>query len=59
MSNRIEELYAQSFTDHQGEQFDPEQFAKLIIEECAEQYHQTRPIEMSFKQKLLKHFGVK
>jgi hypothetical protein len=24
-----------SFTDEQGERFDPEQFAKLIVKECA------------------------
>jgi len=35
MNERIEKLYARSFTDEQGECFDPEKFAKLIVRECA------------------------
>jgi hypothetical protein len=35
MNERIEKLISQSFTDEQGERFDAEKFAHLIIEECA------------------------
>lgn len=58
MNQLLEQLYAQAFTDEQGEQFDPEKFARLIIDQCAEQYHATRPVDISFKQALLQHFGV-
>jgi hypothetical protein len=35
MNARIQQLMDRSFTDEQGEQFDPERFAKLIVQECA------------------------
>jgi hypothetical protein len=35
MNARLQQLMDQSFTDHQGEQFDPERFAELIVKECA------------------------
>ena len=35
MNARIQQLMDQSFTDHQGERFDPERFAELIVQECA------------------------
>jgi hypothetical protein len=34
MNERIEKLIGQSFTDEQGEQFDIEKFAELIVKEC-------------------------
>jgi hypothetical protein len=34
MNARLQQLMDRSFTDHQGEQFDPERFAKLIVQEC-------------------------
>jgi hypothetical protein len=35
MNATIQKLMDRSFTDEQGERFDPEQFAKLIVKECA------------------------
>jgi hypothetical protein len=34
MNARLQQLMDQSFTDHQGERFDPERFAELIVREC-------------------------
>lgn len=34
MNARIEKLVSQSFTDEQGERFDVEKFAELIVKEC-------------------------
>jgi hypothetical protein len=35
MNEQIEKLISQSFTDEQGEQFNIEKFAGLIVQECA------------------------
>jgi hypothetical protein len=35
MNARIQQLMDRSFTDEQGERFDPERFAELIVRECA------------------------
>lgn len=35
MNAKLQRLMDRSFTDHQGEQFDPERFAELIVRECA------------------------
>jgi NTP pyrophosphatase (non-canonical NTP hydrolase) len=35
MNARIQQLMDRSFTDHQGERFDPERFAQLLVAECA------------------------
>jgi hypothetical protein len=35
MNARIQQLMDRSFTDHQGERFDPERFAELLVQECA------------------------
>ena len=35
MNATIQKLMDRSFTDEQGERFDPELFAKLIVKECA------------------------
>jgi hypothetical protein len=35
MNAKIQQLMDRSFTDHQGEVFDPERFAELIVRECA------------------------
>jgi len=35
MNAKIQKLMDQSFTDHQGERFDPERFAQLLVQECA------------------------
>lgn len=34
MNTKLQQLMDRSFTDHQGEQFDPERFAELIVREC-------------------------
>jgi membrane carboxypeptidase/penicillin-binding protein PbpC len=50
MNARLQRLIDQSFTDHQGEQFDPERFARLIVKECADLYNHEdvlAPIGMS------------
>ena len=36
MNAKIQQLMDRSFIDEQGEVFDPEQFAGLIVRECAE-----------------------
>jgi hypothetical protein len=35
MNARIQQLMDRSFTDEQGERFDPKRFAELIVRECA------------------------
>ena len=35
MNATIQKLMDRSFTDEQGERFDPELFAELIVQECA------------------------
>ena len=35
MNARIQKLMDRSFTDEQGERFDPKRFAELIVKECA------------------------
>jgi hypothetical protein len=50
MNARLQQLMDQSFTDHQGERFDPERFARLIVKECADLYNHEdvlAPIGMS------------
>jgi NTP pyrophosphatase (non-canonical NTP hydrolase) len=41
MNAKIQQLMNRSFTDEQGERFDPERFAELIVRECAEVARQT------------------
>ena len=36
MNAKIQQLMDQAFTDEQGEQFDVEKFAELIVRKCAE-----------------------
>jgi Zn-dependent peptidase ImmA (M78 family) len=36
MNAKIQQLMDRSFTDEQGERFDPERFAQLIVAECAQ-----------------------
>ena len=36
MNARLQQLMDRSFTDEQGERFDPERFAELIVRECVE-----------------------
>jgi hypothetical protein len=53
MNARIQQLMDRSFTDEQGERFDPELFAKLIVKECI------NACGSDFGTKLIKkHFGI-
>lgn len=36
MNAKLQQLMDRSFTDHQGERFDPERFAQLIVAECCD-----------------------
>lgn len=68
MNAKLQRLMDQSFTDHQGERFDPERFAELIVAECAEQsmsigrYNTpsgiTPDLAIAIAVGLKKHFGV-
>jgi len=62
MNARIQQLMDRSFTDEQGERFDPEQFAKLIVEECAdfadEHNDYSEGVTLGVGRALKKHFGV-
>jgi hypothetical protein len=64
MNERIEKLISQSFTDEQGEQFDIEKFARLIIKECVSKYdewaeHSTDKTSFGLaRHNVKKHFGV-
>jgi hypothetical protein len=56
MNAKIQQLMDQSFTDEQGEQFDVEKFAELIVRECARIAETAEPYQ-SFD--LIKqHFGI-
>ena len=41
MNVKLQQLMDRSFTDEQGERFDPERFAKLIVCECAQDFDKT------------------
>jgi hypothetical protein len=41
MNAKLQQLMDCSFTDHQGERFDPERFAELLVEECARDFDKT------------------
>ena len=41
MNDVMQKIMNESFTDEQGERFDPERFAKLIVEECAKDFDKT------------------
>jgi hypothetical protein len=63
MNERIEKLVSQSFTDEQGERFDIEKFAELIVRECANELikwkNQPFPYDEEFGARLIKqHFGI-
>ena len=45
-----------SFTDHQGERFDPERFAELIVRECADLAETAEPYQSS--DLIKQHFGI-
>ena len=56
MNARLQQLMDRSFTDHQGERFDPERFAELIVRECAGIAETAEPYQSS--DLIKQHFGV-
>jgi hypothetical protein len=59
MNERIEKLISQSFTDEQGERFDAEKFAELIVKECAQVADRAWNDAGTYPGNLIReHFGV-
>jgi hypothetical protein len=69
MNNVLQKIMNKSFTDEQGERFDHERFAKLIVEECADITKRTILLSygidpdtftgtVSTAQAIKRHFGV-
>jgi hypothetical protein len=56
MNAKIQQLMDRSFTDHQGERFDPERFAQLIVRECAGIAETAEPYQSS--DLIKQHFGI-
>jgi hypothetical protein len=56
MNARIQQLMDRSFTDEQGERFDPKRFAELIVRECAGIAETAEPYQSS--DLIKQHFGV-
>jgi hypothetical protein len=52
----------QSFTDHQGERFDPERFAELLVQECADfannHNSEVEGVTLGVGRALKQHFGI-
>ena len=58
MNDILQKIMNESFTDEQGERFDHERFAELIVKECAaiaERPHEY--IKTQYGKQILKHFG--
>ena len=62
MNARIQRLMDKSFTDHQGERFDPERFAQLLVAECADfandHNSEVEGVTLGVGQALKQHFGI-
>ena len=56
MNARIQQLMDRSFTDEQGERFDPKRFAELIVRECAGIAETAEPYQSS--DLIKQHFGI-
>jgi hypothetical protein len=56
MNAKIQQLMDRSFTDEQGEAFDPERFAELIVRECAGIAETAEPYQSS--DLIKQHFGI-
>jgi NTP pyrophosphatase (non-canonical NTP hydrolase) len=56
MNAKIQQLMDRAFTDEQGERFDPERFAELIVRECAGIAETAEPYQSS--ELIKQHFGV-
>jgi hypothetical protein len=62
MNAKIQQLMDQSFTDEQGERFDPERFAQLLVRECADfandHNSEFEGVTLGVGRALKQHFGV-
>jgi hypothetical protein len=56
MNAKLQQLMDRSFTDEQGERFDPERFAQLIVRECAGIAETAEPYQSS--DLIKQHFGI-
>jgi hypothetical protein len=58
MTHRLQELKQQAGIDYNPDQEGLNLFAQLIIERCAESFHQTRLAETSLEQHFRKAVGL-
>ena len=56
MNEVLQKIMNESFTDEQGERFDHERFAELIVRECAGIAETAEPYQSS--DLIKQHFGV-
>ena len=56
MNAKLQQLMDRSFTDEQGERFDPERFAQLLVRECAGIAETAEPYQSS--DLIKQHFGI-
>jgi hypothetical protein len=56
MNSALQDIMNRSFTDEQGERFDHERFAELIVRQCAEIAKTAEPYQSS--DLIKQHFGV-
>ena len=57
MNDVLQKIMNESFTDEQGERFDHERFAELIVRECAGIAETAEPYQSS--ELIKKHFEIK
>ena len=62
MNAKLQQLKDQSFTDEQGERFDPERFVELIVRECTafanDHNSEVEGVTLGVGQALKQHFGI-
>ena len=58
MNRRLQELKQQAGIDYNPDQEGLNLFAQLIIERCAESFHQTRLVETTLEQHFRKAVGL-
>jgi hypothetical protein len=58
MNHRLQELKQQAGIDYNPDQEGLDLFAQLIIERCAESFHQTRMAETSLEQHFRRAVGL-
>jgi hypothetical protein len=56
MNDVLQKIMNESFTDEQGERFDHERFAELIVRECAGIAETAEPYQSS--DLIKQHFGI-